>query len=432
MEGSNDMTEERPIERLSIINPGFSRDGVSALKPEGIPYLPVPSEAHAWPVVAVDPWETLQWWESPLQARVGIGMLTRRPFLSLHHIPDGRRMLIPTRVLYPYAIHTSQPDRIERAASTVAATVRQAREMYTAAQAAGVTDLGRPLLYFYGALGLAKAAIAAIFGAEALEEDHGLSRGRAPTVSSDQPPWPTLIEWHGRGQFSMLYRAARWDVDLYQCCYKDSRWGGRRNLDKPLRFHVLECIRALQYPWGTLPDTSLPVPGTSAFDAQMRSGLLLPHRDATDMFMRSATAHDAPLVQVPRVLVQYMLLYYFSILARYYPAEWQGLLAADREPEGYVFRTAMERVARDFVLEIVSLLPNVPPPWQYAPQEWDAQRPALDDWYTWPTVAVGAPSGVRFKVYSLAEWDGTPPDTCMKAQQIASSATGGTQVPSGA
>lgn len=427
-DGHDETAQNQQIVPLTIVNRGFTRDEVSPLKSPGGIYQPNPANgmymsigepSAVMRVMMQDPWETLQWWESPWQARVGIGFLTQHPFFRLRRAMfDQTDTLIPTRMLYPYALQSSQEGRVNLAAHTVAAAIRQAREMYTAAQSAGVTDLARPLLYFYGALGLAKAAIAALFGAEALEEAHGLRRDYAPTVSSDQPDWPTLIEWQGRGQFAMLYRAARWD-ELYSCCYEDSRWQGRHSPPWPLRFHVLECIRALNYPWGTLPATGLARVGTALFDAQTRPGLLMPYRTGETPFLTGETPLETPLVQVPRLIVQYMLLYYFSILARYRPAQWQHLLAADQEREGYVFRVASEQVAHDFVHEIVSLLPNVPPHGTYGPEAWTAQRPDISDWYKTPEEWVQSPGGPSITVYTLPEWDGTPPDVCARATQLA-------------
>jgi YaaC-like Protein len=416
VEGRNDTNEVQRVEPIAVLNRGLSRHGASPINVTS-PYPTDPSDALLLASTS-NPWEALQWWESPWQARIGIRMLARWPFLRLHHGGmDQRELLIPTRVLYPYGLLSSQNNRIEDAADTVAAAVRQAKEMYLAAQTSGVTDLSRPLLYFYGALDLAKAVTAALFGADALGEAHGLGTGNAPTVSSNNSQWPTLIEWRGQGQFPMFYRAARWD-ELYACCYKDSRWQGKRDLNQPLRFHVLECIRALQYPWGTLPPTGFPAPGGASFNVQMRPGLLLPYADVTDLYLTSQTSRTKPLVQVPRVVVQYMLLYYFSIIARYHPAEWQRLLAADREPEGYVFRAAMERVAQDFVHEIARLLPNTLPPAAFRIEEWSAERPALVDWYIPPSELVGTAPGIHMNAYVIGEWDGQPKDRCKKADQL--------------
>lgn len=419
MEGQDYAAQEQEWVPLHVINRGFSRQDASPLIAPGEPHYRDASDMLLAILASnINPWETLQWWESPWQARIGVEYLARWPFLRLRRSDlDQHDVLVPTRLLYPYALRSSQKDRMERTAYTVAAAVRQAREMYTAAQSTGVTDLGRPLLYFYGALGLAKAATALLFGADALEEAHGLGTGYAPTISHDTPDWPTLIEWHGKGQFAMLYRAVRWD-ELYACCYRESRWQGHPRLQQPLRFHVLECIRALQYPWGTLPPTGLPAPGTALFNAQARPGLLLPYHGPSDMYQTSETPHTASLVQLPRVLVQYMLLYYFSILARYRPVEWRRLLAADHESEGYVFRAAMEQVAQDYVREIMHLLPNTPPPWTFAPESWGAERPTLDGWYVPPTELVGAPPGPRVNVYTLQEWDGEPQDQCTKATRL--------------
>ena len=80
---------------------------------------------------------------------------------------------------------------------------------------------------------------------------------------------------------------------------------------------------------------------------------------ADDIFLQRTTPLERPLFEVPTVLVQYMVLYYFSILARYYGLEWQRLLTATQEPEGYVFRTALEVVAYDYVLDMSHLLTRI-------------------------------------------------------------------------
>lgn len=84
-----------------------------------------------------------------------------RPFLDVGHMYQHEESkFVPARVLYPYAFRSSEKERIQRSARYIAAMVRQAREFYTGADAAGVTDLSRPVLYFYGALALARAAVA--------------------------------------------------------------------------------------------------------------------------------------------------------------------------------------------------------------------------------------------------------------------------------
>jgi hypothetical protein len=347
---------------------------------------------------------------------MGIQTLARRPFLRL--VRDGQQEgVVPARVLYPYALHSSQEERVERAALVVAAAVRQAHEMYTAAKAGGVADLARPILYFYGAMGLAKAATVALFGADGLEERHGLSRSPGPTAASDHAPWPTLIQWEAEGQFPTLYRASRWDR-LYACCSGDAGFRNTFNQKSPLQFHVLECIRAVQYDWGTLPPTGLAQAGSALFPAQAHQALLLPFRGPDDLYMTSRTELTTPLVEAPRVLVLYMLLYYFSILARYYPAEWQRLLAADEGPEGYVFRVAMERAAHDYPHEVAKMLQYTAPPWTFGREAITGARPVIEDWRQPLQVGINPPQGIRVSMYALEEWDGTPPDTCAKAMRI--------------
>jgi hypothetical protein len=124
-----------------------------------------------------------------------------------------------------------------------------------------------------------------------------------------------------------------------------------------------------------------------------------------------------------------MPLYYFSILARYRPAEWQRLLAADQELEGYVFRAAMEQVAQDYVRESVRLLPNALPPRTFAPEEWSADRLTFDEWYVSPSKVIGAQPGLRLTVYMLPEWDGVPQDPCAKLTRLAHTSPGESEQP---
>jgi hypothetical protein len=143
-------------------------------------------------------------------------------------------------------------------------------EMYLAAATAGVTDLGRPLLYFYGAHALAKAAVAALLGVddEAMEGKHGLTVEPGPSAWHEHVPWPTVIRWKATGLFAMLYRVTRWD-QLYACCFDDSTWKGSNQPRGGLQFHVLECIRYLQYDWGILPAPGFAPPWTAAHEHDM-------------------------------------------------------------------------------------------------------------------------------------------------------------------
>lgn len=410
---------EQHIEEIPEINRGFTRVSIPTAKPEGIP-------SHSLDfyrtLVIERPWEALQWWESPLQAREGIKWLTARPFLRLTALSD-KVGLYPTRVLYPYALRSDETSRIQSAAYTVAASVRQAREMYLAAGATGMTDLARPLLYFYGAEALAKAAVAALFGAEAmiLEDFHGLTSQEGPSACHDHVEWPTLIRWKAKGAFAMLYRATRWD-ELYTCCFDDSRWATPQIPRNGLQFHVLECIRYLQYDWGTLPATGFAPSGWSLHDAQTSQFLLLPYHGPEDRFATRQTPLKTPRIDAPRVLVMYMLLYYFSILARYNPVAWQKLLAADEEPEGYVFRSALEHAAQDLLQEMIRLLPLIPPSPTYAPEPWRETRPPLTDWYRAPAEVVTTQPDVQaggIRMFILHEWMNTPADSCAKANNLA-------------
>jgi hypothetical protein len=82
--------------------------------------------------------------------------LARRPFLELTNKNTGEKCIVPTRMFYPGALRSRSKGHINQAGERIAALVRQARELYMAAETRGVTDLSRPLLYFYGAAALVR------------------------------------------------------------------------------------------------------------------------------------------------------------------------------------------------------------------------------------------------------------------------------------
>jgi hypothetical protein len=142
-----------------------------------------------------DTWPRLQWWESPLQAEAGIKALYTKPFLHVRR-ENEQECYVAAQTLYPAeSLRPDESERINQAARSVSASMRQAREMYTAAGAAGVTDVSRSLLYYYGALALVKAVTSTVFGATAGQGRHGLTCEPGPT---DRNPkggdWPTVIK----------------------------------------------------------------------------------------------------------------------------------------------------------------------------------------------------------------------------------------------
>jgi hypothetical protein len=350
-----------------------------------------------------DPWAKLQWWESTLQARQGVVWLARRPFLELTNRDTGEDCITPTRMLYPYALRSGDEEPVARAGNRIAALVRQARELYMAAETRVVTDLSRPLLYFYGAVALAKAATTTLFGADNTEKGHGLtSKLDAEGVESG------IIAWRAQGTFPMFYRATRTD-DSYRARVDDSNVWLRDPTNASLRFHALECVRALGYNWGLLPPAVQSPKGVNVGNSEERGNCLLPYRRGDgEPYMNSNTSLDRPVVEVPRVVVQYMLLYYVSMLARYETARWQTLLEGRENEEGYVFRAAMDRVAYDFACDMVALFPSEPPRASVSgPQrEWCSQPPTHDDWYRPPRVVRNAPTYVLPVVPPLEEWNG--------------------------
>jgi hypothetical protein len=355
-------------------------------------------------LVYADAWSELQWWESPLQARRGIESLMRVPYLVLQDVNDHTRAAtIPTRKLYSVGLHSVEAARIEQAQRYVVAAIRQAREYYSAATTIGVSVLTKPVLYFYGALTLSRAAVVAAFGVEGLDPvRHGLSVRSGPSIRSldqgAQPAdWPTLIKWEGRGEFAAFYRAARWDI-IYQVSPGKSPGTGWP------AFHILECLRFLKCEWGTLPQAVDWPQGWAGTRPKVQ--LLMPYSMGRHLYLRDLSELlQFPVVQVPRIVVQYMVLKYFADLARYHPVEWQALLDGAMDLEGYVFRAAIDRVAREYVCEMMTLLPR--PSTNRVPilREWTKGPFRLEDWYAPPSLVVGGPT-LALELYELDEWAG--------------------------
>jgi hypothetical protein len=391
---------------IHIANPGFTRYGlemetyvsIADQQMESLGYL-----RHTDRRPQGDAWAHLQWWESEIQAQRGIERLCARPFLWLSGHQPGQQLLVPTRQLYPQALTSKQTKKIKQAARHVVAAVRQARECYIAAASLGVTPLTTPILYFYGALALASAVVVAAHGIDALDHSHGLDMINGPSSRSlidaeDSQNWPTLVRWQGSGMFASLYRATRWDA-LYSGDIRkrpESYWTTHT-------FHILECLRMLGCDWGALPE-AIDRPNT-IWGTRPIVHLLLPYIAGQDLYvMPHIDWERRTLIQVPRLLVQYMVLMYFADLARYHPIIWQRLLEGAEDLEGYPFRAAAERIPHEFVAEAATLLPlpdeQVVSPF---PIHWSTNVPSIEEWYSPPMATVGTPTFSR-QLYTLPEW----------------------------
>lgn len=393
---------------LKIVNPGFVRSGL-----EERPYIwelevssSAPDARRAVPLelVYADAWSELQWWESPLQARRGIESLMRVPYLALLDRNDHTRMaIIPTRKLYSGALRSAETSRVDQAQRYIVAAIRQAREYYSAATTIGVSVLTKPVLYFYGALALSRAAVVAAFGVEGLDPwNHGLTVTPGPSIRSldhgaQRADWPTLIKWEGRGEFPAFYRAARWDT-----AYQTSS-GKAPGTGWPA-FHILECLRFLKCEWGTLPQAVDWPQGWVG--TRPRVQLLMPYDVGRGLYLRDESELlQYPVVQAPRIVVQYMVLKYFADLARYYPVEWQALLDGAMDHEGYVLRAAIDQVAQEYVCEMMTILPRPSTDRSPVQREWTKGHFRLEDWYVPPSIVVGGPK-LALELYELDEWAG--------------------------
>lgn len=379
------MAKERRSKRLHVINPGFDRYGLDS--PSG-PEIPINIFLGVTPQGKLEDsvWPTLQWWESQLQAEVGINALRSRPFL--HLTKEGKQSAnVYAHQIYADVLDTSDTMQVKAAAKSVAMLMRQGRELYTAAGSPGITDLSTPLLYYYGALAFAKAAIAAVFGVwNQTGEQHGLAH--AVNRPTSQHPlgleWPTVIVWHKNGVFRRLYRTARYD-EVWQ------KWP-KLGLPGSTQFHVLECIRYLSGLGILMPTgfakVGFPPPSDYRALGHPREKCLLTYQAGGDLFMHLTTSAEAPVFQLPNIIVQFMLLHYFSTLARYHTDAWQALLSGADEPEGVAFRVALQDIAGKFLREVKNLLPLPDNPITSVPDAQPLPTPLpgnwIEHWYSWP------------------------------------------------
>ena len=322
--------------RLNILNPGFNRFGTYKE-----PSNDCENGSHL-NGSGFSPWEHLLRWESPLVGRAALKALHDVPYIahSTWHGNDHTETYLAARDVYPTALNPADDESIERAADSIAANVRQAREAYGAAE--NVSEHTRPILFFYGALALAQAASTALLGVPQKSLRHGLTAQVGPGYGH-APLWPTVITWFQSGYFGRLYLTARWD----KLPFNDS---GSSRIEG---FHILECLRWLCYPLGVIAE---PFPMRTTDSADVRAARLLPFSPSLP-FGSVGMPLDIGLYEAPRIAVQYTVLYYFSILARYHAASWQDLLQGRNQPEGFPFRAAAMSVPHDFLASLVQLLP---------------------------------------------------------------------------
>lgn len=347
---------------ITIANPGRDRD-TGQLDVHPNPFHYDAGEAalrliQEWE----DPWPTLLFWESEFQARQGITNLCRRPYLTLDRSGvDGMVRWVPTRMLFPDALTTQDPEVIEAAVRYVTAAIQQAREFATAAE--HVSEVSRPPLHFYAAEMLARAVAVAVLGPDILvrHSQHGLKVLRPSTREA-----PTLVQWQARGEFGALYRATRWD----------SAYGSEPTKVQWPIFHIWECLRRLELVhW---PDS---VQWTEHGRASGHARLMQPwdpdHPE--ERYLKGTEVDQKRLYDVPDVLVEFMVLYHLSVLARYHPVAWRDLLAG-READGFHLRRAGGRVFSSFVHHVADLLPtDAPPEKVFYPTHWVETPPTFDE-----------------------------------------------------
>jgi hypothetical protein len=344
-----------PLNRpnISVANPGLDREVGKGTSP------PVMALVQEWEA----PWHGLVYWESEYQATQGLISLQRRPFLVLdQYATTGMVFWVPTRMLYPNAPTSTDQDYLKWATHYVTAAVQQAHEFARAAKQ--VSEMAQPPLLFYSAEMLARAVVAAVLGPDELktQSNHGIEAVRQPSGELRG-----CIKWQRRGIFPALYRTVRWDV-----MYGHLATTGHR---RP-QFHVLECLRRLEIvQW---PD-SVRWNDHQVWAHHKRLLRAWDDQRPDDYYLKSAVVNQESLFDVPDVIVEFTVLYYLGMLARYHPARWRDLLAG-RSPEGFYLRQAAETLFPRFIRHIADLLPTQSPAEKtFYPTAWVEQLPSFED-----------------------------------------------------
>lgn len=381
---------------ITVANPGRDRY-VATWEPPRFPYSDG-REALRQMQATRDPWPDLAMWESTHQTQQAIRDLCAQPYFLLWGVSGATEhdWWVATRRLYGTALTQDDP-RVSDAVQLVTAAVRHAREYDQAAQ--HVSEGTRPTLHYYAAMMLARAVAIAVLGPAEFgpKIHHGLSVPwpNDPPVSV---PWPAYIQWHRRGAFASFSRALRWDA-----------WSSTdRSLPSPT-FHILEALRRLGYAVG---------PGAQFWDDGMggitRQRLLLMQQNPPlnpPYFHASHVAHagNVTFFDVPDAVVELMVLYYFSILARYHPVVWARLLAGE-DAQGYLFRRSASEIYRRFIRHVATQLTPPDPTAKYArPPVWVDKKPTFREVQEVFTVR-GKTYGVGHPVYpGPTEWVEGPP-----------------------
>lgn len=276
--------------------------------------------------------------ESEWHAREGINKLRNAPFVAWGNYRDDLKISALSQI-YPREFVASQAS-LEDDVRFVIAAVRQAKEYYGTGMT--VSELTRPTLMYYSAVMLAKALAVAVFASEYIQcqTGHGL---RTPKGGVDlhgaKTQWPTFVKWQGHGDFVSLYHATRWD----------RYWADRVENDKWPTFHILECLRSIEI----IPSHEMLKNPLALYH------LMWSHLPGQPAVLPTTVNHvtQTPAFEVPRVVVFYMVLFWFGVMARYHPATWQELLTGKAE-EGYFFRLAIDAVPRQFVRAMQEALPS--------------------------------------------------------------------------
>lgn len=280
---------------------------------------------------------------------------------------------VPIRLWYPNALGSDQPDAIDKMTEEIPALVRQAREFYRAANSSEVTDVSRPVLQFYAAEALANAIAHSVFTTTEVYKSHGLEAAQCPEV--------VTLHMNKAGVFPALYKAVR--ADLLSCQHPrflGSKRPRRKDAPNP-KVHVDDCLASLGYAGSKFVEGVVPL-------AQSRD------------------SSEPEVLLLPTLIVQYLVLFYFSIMARYHTVAWQRLLRGD-DARSLPIRTALASLPRAFVIEAANYLPTSVPSYMltYGQRElqW-TEKWTLDDWSQPSGLDEQSDQTVRLRFAQFDEW----------------------------
>lgn len=293
-------------------------------------------------------WHSLWFLESPFNAEAEIRRLLTdvtwqtNPLTGLQIASDARAVWQWCDTVgsgrQPTIIQTD--DEIREAATYTSSAIRRAKEYYSAAERSSV-DVS-PVLYYYGALHLAKAVASSLEGRVGFEGDLD-RKGRGTGHGLRYDAGSQSIKVKTTGDFPAFYRTA---IGPDGFC-----------ASKP-QLPLLDLLRV------TVHDAFRRGYG-------LRFGQALPNRFGRDNIAHVADISRCPagityydgrnelfeyLVELPIIAAELMVLYGMSQVARYQPVVWTEEMLGRSGPNGYLYQVALDTIPDSFASRVSRLL----------------------------------------------------------------------------